>query len=161
MNILKNKETVFLKLTLVLISLPIIAGCVWGIPWILKEALLYYPKPLVYLVVAVVYVAVIPYFYALTRANRLLGLIDTNNAFSSDAVKALKHIKICGLAITSLYVLILPLIYLVAEVDDAPGILLLALVIMFASFVIAAFAALLEKLLEQAIAIKEENDLTV
>lgn len=161
MNILKNKETVFLKIALGLISLPIIAGCIWGIPWILKEAILYYPKPLVYLVVAVVYAAVVPYFYALARANKLLRLIDANNAFSSEAVKALNHIKICGLAITFLYVAILPLIYLVAEVDDAPGVLLFALVIPFASFVIAAFAALLEKLLQQAIAIKEENDLTV
>jgi len=37
----------------------------------------------------------------------------------------------------------------------------MGLVIIFASVVIAAFAALLQKLLQNAIEIKSENDLTV
>jgi hypothetical protein len=49
----------------------------------------------------------------------------------------------------------------VAERDDAPGIILIGLVIIFASMVIGVFAAVLQKLLTNAIEIKSENDLTV
>lgn len=48
-----------------------------------------------------------------------------------------------------------------AERDDAPGIIVIGLIIIFASMVIAVFAAVLQKLLKEAIAIKSENDLTV
>jgi ABC-type nitrate/sulfonate/bicarbonate transport system permease component len=58
-------------------------------------------------------------------------------------------------------VLGMPLYYLVAGADDAPGIILIGLVIIFASIVIAVFAAVLEKLLKKAIDIKAENDLTI
>ncbi len=55
----------------------------------------------------------------------------------------------------------MPLIYYAAEVDDAPGLILIGMVIICASFVVAVFAAVLQKLLENAIDIKSENDLTV
>ncbi|MED4598856.1 DUF2975 domain-containing protein, partial [Bacillus subtilis] len=41
------------------------------------------------------------------------------------------------------------------------GIIVIGLVIIFASMVIAVFAAVLQKLLKEAIDIKSENDLTV
>jgi hypothetical protein len=55
----------------------------------------------------------------------------------------------------------LPLFYLVAERDDAPGIIFIGLVVIFASMVIAVFAAVLQRLLQEAIDIKSENDLIV
>ena len=55
----------------------------------------------------------------------------------------------------------MPLFYLIAEKDDAPGIILIGMALIFASMVIAVFAAVLQKLLKEAIDIKSENDLTV
>jgi Protein of unknown function (DUF2975) len=55
----------------------------------------------------------------------------------------------------------LPLFYIFAEVDDAPGVIFVGLVVPFASMVISVFAAVLQKLLKEAIDIKSENDLTV
>lgn len=55
----------------------------------------------------------------------------------------------------------MPLFYLMAEADDAPGIIVIGLVMIFASMVIGVFAAVLQKLLKEAIDIKSENDLTV
>ena len=57
--------------------------------------------------------------------------------------------------------LVLPLFYLFAEIDDAPGVIFIGLVVPFASMVIAVFAAVLQRLLQEAIDIKSENDLTV
>jgi hypothetical protein len=58
-------------------------------------------------------------------------------------------------------VVILPLVFVVAEWDDAPGLIVINLVFIGASFLVAVFAAVLQRLLQQAIEIKEENDLTV
>lgn len=55
----------------------------------------------------------------------------------------------------------MPLIYEMAQEADAPGLIVLGLVMTCAPIVIAVFAAVLQKLLKNAIEIKSENDLTV
>ncbi len=55
----------------------------------------------------------------------------------------------------------LPFVYIMAEVDDAPGLIVIGMVPIFASMVIAVFAAVLQRLLKEAIDIKAENDLIV
>lgn len=114
-----------------------------------------------YLVFINLYATAIPYYFALYQTFKLLNYIDKNNAFSELSVKALKNIKYSALAISVLYVLGMPLFYLVAERDDAPGIIVIGMIIIFASMVIAVFAAVLQRLLKDAIDIKSENDLTV
>lgn len=104
---------------------------------------------------------IVPYFIALYQTMRLLGYIDRNKAFSKKSVVALRQIKYCAAAFSALYVPVLPLVYHVADKEDAPGIMVIGLVMCFAPFVIAAFAAVLERLLQSALAIKSENDLTV
>ena len=107
------------------------------------------------------YAAAIPFYFALYQAFKLLNYIDRNDAFSDLSVNALKKIKNCAISISAIFVLGLPLFYLIAEVDDAPGIILMGLILIFASMVIAVFAAVLQKLLKEAIDIKSENDLIV
>lgn len=67
----------------------------------------------------------------------------------------------CALLITGFFVIGLPYIYFVAVTDDAAGVLAVALVIVFASTVIATFAAVLQKLVRSGIDLKAESDLTV
>ena len=50
---------------------------------------------------------------------------------------------------------------MMGDMDDAPGIVMIGLIIIFACMVIAVFAAVLQKLLKNAIAIKQENDYTI
>ena len=107
------------------------------------------------------YVSVIPFFVALYQAFKLLSYIDKNQAFSELSVKALKNIKFCAMTISGLYVVIMPFVFLVADLDDAPGLVIIGMVPIFASMVIAVFAAVLQRLLQEAIDIKSENDLIV
>ena len=55
----------------------------------------------------------------------------------------------------------MPYIYYVAERDDAPGGILIGLILIAAPTIVTVFAATLEELLKNAIEIKSENDLTV
>src|ERR1044071_8331470 len=49
--------------------------------------------------VAYVYIASIPFFVALYQAFKVLGYVGKNKVFSQEAVKALRTIKYCALAI--------------------------------------------------------------
>lgn len=153
--------TLFLKGTVVLIAIPVAALCLIGLPWIAIEAADHFPAYWLYPALAGMYASAIPYFAALYQAFRLLSLIDANQAFSSLSVGAIRTIKRCAIAISVLYVACFPFFYFMADSDDAPGIVVLDMVIAFASIVIAVFAAVLQKLLQAAIAIKSEHDLTI
>lgn len=156
-----KRETLFLKVVVLLMGILILALCLFGLPSIANEAAEQYPAYWVYPVIIGMYVAAIPFYVALYQALKLLSFIDRNIAFSELSVKALKTIKYCAISISLLYAMDMPFFYLVGEKDDAPGLILLGLVITFAPIVIAVFAAVLEKLLKAAIDIKSENDLTI
>lgn len=107
------------------------------------------------------YIPAIPFFFALYQAMKLLGYIDKNRAFSPMSVNALKNIKYCAAIITVLFTAGMPYIFYVADRDDAPGVAAIGFVIIGASFVIATFSGVMQKLVQNAVDIKSENDLTV
>jgi ABC-type proline/glycine betaine transport system permease subunit len=160
---MKRGSTLFLKTAVILMGIPVLALAIFLVPQIGNFAAELYPEMafIKYFVYLDLYAAAIPYYFALYQAFRLLNFIDRNEAFSELSVNALKNIKFSAITLSGVYVLGLPLFYLVAERDDAPGIILIGLVIAFASFVIAVFAAVLQRLLKEAIDIKSENDLIV
>jgi len=155
-----KRETIFLKFAVVLMGLPILALCIFVLPEIARFFAELNPTLdfLQYPFLIGLYITAIVFFAALYQTLKLLSYIDKNEAFSEVSVSALKNIKYCAITISILHVLVLPLFYIFAEVDDAPGV---GLVVPFASMVISVFAAVLQKLLKEAIDIKSENDLTV
>ncbi|MBO3795477.1 DUF2975 domain-containing protein [Bacillus subtilis] len=160
---MNRMSTIFLKIALVLIGIPILALCIFLVPKIANYLAELFPNIayIKYLVFIYLYVTAIPFYFALYQAFKLLSYIDKNKAFSGLSVRALKNIKYCAVTISIFYAAGMPVFYLMAEIDDAPGIIVIGLVIIFASMVIAVFAAVLQKLLKEAIDIKSENDLTV
>lgn len=158
-----KRQTLFLKIAVFVIGAPVLAVCAIFLPQVIMELMENGPEYsyAFYAVIIVLYAAAIPFFFALYQATRLLSYIDQSTAFSDLSVKALRKIRNCAAVITALFVLCLPFIYIIAENDDAPGMILFGMAIIFGSVVIAVFAAVLQKLLQSAIAIKSENDLTV
>ncbi|TQR14652.1 DUF2975 domain-containing protein [Psychrobacillus soli] len=158
---MKRGSTLFLKIAVILIGMPVLALGIFGMYWLPKNLVNPDYAYIIYPILIGMYVSVIPFFVALYHAFKLLSYIDKNQAFSELSVKALKKIKFCALTTSGLYVVILPFVFLVAELDDAPGVVIVGMVPVFASMVIAVFAAVLQKLLKEAIDIKSENDLIV
>lgn len=158
-----KRETFFLKVVVILLAMPVLAMCIFLLPWIISNAsesnweFAY----LVYPVSISMYASTIPFFIALYQAYQLLSYIDKNKAFSELSVRSLRMIKFCAITIGVLYVVTMPFFYLIGEKDDAPGAIVVGLVLAFTPMVIAVFAAVLQKLLKNAIEIKSENDLTV
>jgi len=162
-NILKRGSTLFLKATLCVIAIAILAFCIFAIPLISQGVGVEFPN-LAYLKYPILiggYATAVPFLIALYQAFLLLIFIDKNKAFSEVSIKALKYIKYCGIVMTILYAAGLPMMAQIADADDAPGLVVLGMLIVCAPIVIAVFAAVLQKLVQNAIDMKSENDLTV
>lgn len=156
---MKRGSTIFLRAVVIAIGLIVLALCVFALPRLIMSELEgdfdYGP------IFAGMYLPAIPFFFALYQALKLLSYIDKNEAFTEPSVKALKRIKYCGFIISGLYAAGMPYIFYVADRDDAPGVAALGFVIIGASFVVATAAALFQRLFQNAVDIKSENDLTV
>ena len=110
---------------------------------------------------ALVYTGSIPFFLALYQAFKVLGYAGVNNAISAEAVKALRTIKYCALAIIGFVVVEEIFIMLNHGNDDAAGGVAMGIGITFISIVVATATALFERTLQHAVDLKFENDLTV
>lgn len=150
-------STLFLKFVVAFIGVIVLTLCIFVLPvGIRTDETGEYRNILLGL-----YVPAIPFFFALYQALKLLGYIEKNKAFSALSVNALKKIKDCAIAISVLFAAGMPYIFYVADKDDAPGVVAIGFIIIFASFVIATAAALFQSLFQNAVDIKSENDLTV
>ena len=108
------------------------------------------------------YAASIAFFIALYKAFKLLGYIGQNRVFSADSVGALKSIKRCAIVLGVLIVLAGVYIRIFHHEDDDPaGFIAMCIMTTFAAIVVATAAAIFEKILQNAIDIKSENDLTI
>jgi hypothetical protein len=109
---------------------------------------------------AYAYVASVPFFVALYQTFRVLGYIGQNKAFSRATVKALRTIKFCALAIIG-FVAVSVIFMMFADKDDRPAGVFMRILIAFPSLVIATAAAMFERILQNAVDTKSENDSTV
>jgi len=79
-------------------------------------------------------------------------MVEKNQLFSLKAVSAFKLLKICAYSISLILLVDLPFLYLIADYDDAPGLLLLGIVI----FGISLFISLVISLLKFIVSSKVE-----
>ena len=159
---MKRSSTVFLQVVIVLIGVAALALLLWEpqVEGVNAHATLfeiYFKDPFL----ALVYAGSIPFFIALYQAFKLLGYAGQNKIFSQAAVKAVRTIKYCALAIIAFVVVEEIIIMLNHGSDDVAGGVFMGVLITFGSIVIATVALMFERILQNAVDIKSENDLTV
>jgi DUF2975 family protein len=160
---MKRSSTHFLRAVVFLMGSAALFLCFLILPTIAEEWGPAYPEfeYLKYPFMISLGATTIPFFIALYQTLKLLSYVDNNTAFSELSVKSLKYIKYCAFIFGTLYAASMPFFYLVGDKTDAPGVIVIGMIMTFAPIVIAVFAAVLQKLLQSAIDIKSENDLTV
>jgi hypothetical protein len=160
---MKKGSTLFLKGVLCFMALALLALAILAFPDITRGMAAEFPpvEPLREAILFDLYLIVVPFFVALYQAFKLLNYIDNNMAFSELSVQALKWIKYSALTMTGLNLLGMPVVMLIAESDDAPGVVLLGFLLACSPIVVAVFASILQKLVQSAIDLKKETELTV
>ena len=161
---MKRSSTVFLQTVVVLIGIAALALLLWEpqVEGVNKDATLfqiYFQDPFL----ALVYAGSVPFFIALYQAFKVLRYVGHNKVFSPEVVKALRNIKYCALAIIGFVVAEEIFILLMNNGDnDNPGApIFIGVLITFPSIVVATAAAMFERILQNAVDMKSENDLTV
>lgn len=108
------------------------------------------------------FVASVPFFVALFKAIRLLAFISQDKLFTSTALNTLKHIRYCAMIVGVSIVLAGLYIAVFHHKDDDPaGFLGMCIITTFISVTVATAIAVLERLLQRAVNLKSENDLTI
>lgn len=111
---------------------------------------------------AYAYIASIAFFTALYQAFKLLGYVGRGAVFSLDAVRALRTIKYCALALVCFIAGAEAFFGIVQRgTEDIAGGVMMGLILIFVSTVVATAAAIAERTLQSAVDLKSENDLTV
>ncbi len=161
---MKRSSTIFLQIVIVLVGLTALAFLllmprVEGRNAHATNFEIYFQDPLL----AIAYVGSIPFFLALYQATKILRYVGRNEVFSPEVVKALRTIKYCALVIIGFVVVEVLFILLMGGGDnDNPGVpFFLGFLVIFPSIVVATAAAMFERILQNAVDLKSENDLTV
>ena len=159
---MKRSATIFLQAVVVLIGFGVLTFLLWeptveGVNANATLSQIYFDDP--FLLYA--YSASIFFFLAVYQSFVLLGYIGRNEMFSQHAVKALRTLKYCAMAIVALTAAPIAYLFVVRPGDDIAGGVAMGLFITFVSAVVATNAAVHERIWQKGIDIKTENDLTV
>jgi hypothetical protein len=158
---MKKGSTIFLQAVIVLIGIGALALLLWEPQIEGRNAHatpyeIYFKDPFL----AYAYVASIPFFAALYQVFKVLAYAGHNKVFSQSAVKALRTTKYCAMSIIG-FVAGGELFIMFGSSDDRAGGVFMGILITFGSVVIATAAAVFERLLQTAVEMKSEIDLTV
>ena len=158
---MKRSSTLFLKVVILLIAIGALAGMIRfpqteGRAANLDLISIYTDPFIIY-----IYIASTPFFVGLYHAFRLLNFIDANKAFSQVAVNTLKNMKFAFLSLIGFIALAELYLRFFVHGDDMAGPTMLGICMAVAFGVIATAAGVFQKLFQNAVDIKSENDLTV
>lgn len=160
---MKKGSAIFLQIVVALGGIGALVLLLWE-PWLegvnanaTSIAQIYFDDPFLWLV----YASSIPFFFGLYQTVKVLGYIRENRMFSTGGVYALGALKYCALAVIGFVIVEEIVIMLTHGDDDAAGAVMLGFVIIFVSAVIAANAAMHQKIWQRALDLQSENDLTV
>lgn len=156
-KVLERSPTLFLKLILLVLSLAALTFCGFLLYQITQSDSLGDYQP----ILIGVLITTIPFLYVFYQAYNLLNNIDANLSLTDSSVNSLRIIKVCSFLISLMYLMGSPFIFYVAQQDDAPGVVLINIILIMGPFSVGVFTYILQKLLINAIGYKSENELTI
>ena len=156
-------STIFLKTALVFMGAGVVALCTFLLPTLWNDVAAEFPdySYAVYAVFSAMFIAAVPFLIALYSAWRLLSYIDRGMQFTKQAANAVKTIVIAAGTISFIYIVSMPFFFIWGDNDDAPGLIVIGMVLVGAPMVIAVFGSILHRLITEATDLKSENELTV
>lgn len=156
---MKRNSTVFLQVVLILISIialtvmirfPLTEGRAANL-----DLFSIYSDPFI----LYGYATSIAFFVALYKAFRFLRYIGQNKVFSLNSMKTLRSIKHCAILLSILIAMAALFIKIFHNKDDDPaGFIAICIVTIFISIVAATTAAVFEKILQNGMDLKLENE---
>ena len=160
---MKRGSTIFLQLVILLLGAGVLAFLIIepqfeGRNVNATQFEIYFKDPFL----AYIYLATIPFFVGLYQGFKLLGYARRNEILSPRSLLALRIIKYGALIMAIFFVGAEAYIFIfVRGTDDVAGGVMMGAFVILACAVVGTAAAVFERILQNAVDIKSENDLTV
>ena len=160
---MKRGSTIFLQVVIVLLGVGVLALLLWepnlegrNVNATLFEV--YFKDPFL----AYIYLAFVPFFVVLYQGFKILGYARRDEIFFQHSVRAVQIIKYCALTTATFILGAEAYIFIfIRGKDDIAGGVMMGAFIILVSAIIATTAAVFERILQKAVDMKSENDLTV
>jgi hypothetical protein len=160
---MKRGSTIFLQIVTLLLGAGVLAFLL-GLPQVegrnvhATQFEIYFKDPFL----AYIYLAFVPFFIGLYQGFKILGYARRDEIFFPGSVRALRIIKYCALTMAIFILGAEGYIFIfIRGTDDIAGGVMMGLFVILACAVIGTAAAVFERILQNAVDIKSENDLTV
>lgn len=160
---MKKISIIFLQIVVIFIGIGTLALMLWE-PHIegrnahatLFE--IYFKDPFL----AYVYIASISFFVVLYQTFKLLRYVGQDRIFSTNSVKALRTIKYCAMVLIAFIAGAEAYFFIVQRGrEDIAGGVAMGILMIFICVIIGTAATVFEKILQNAVDMKSENDLTI
>jgi len=132
---LERSSTLFLRLILLVLTIGVLVLCGFLLYQIIQSDSLGYYRPILMGLV----ISAIPLIYIFYQAYNLLNNIDNNLSLTDSSVNSLRIIKVCSFIISLMYLIGSPFIFNVAQQDDAPGVVLINIILIMGPFSVGVF----------------------
>ncbi|MDR2948211.1 MAG: DUF2975 domain-containing protein [Prevotella sp.] len=160
---MKRVSIIFLQIVVVFIGTGTLALMLWE-PHLEGRNIhatpfeIYFKDPFL----AYVYIASISFFVVLYQVFKLLGYIGQNRIFSRNSVRALQTIKYCAIVLI-VFITGAEAYFFIFQrgTEDIAGGVAMGLAMIFISTIIGTAAAVGERVLQNGVDMKDENDLTI
>ena len=139
---------------IIILAIATLTGVIIGIPWIIPfvlEGSTFYSIVNHNVIFVLIYITSIPTWIILWMTKRLAKNIIKREPFSESSVFSLKNISLCALAIFICY------LFTCLFISATLGIIGITL----GAFMIALISAIIYRLVQVAVEIKKENELTI
>lgn len=143
---MKGNSTFLLKVVSFVIVIPMLSLFILLLPWVISGLTEVIPVSnyVKYLGFIGLYGAMVPFCFGVYQVIKLFSHIK-NKVSSELYLETLRNIKYSSLTVSFFYVLGMPLLFLMADKDDAPGILLFGLIVFLVNSVGAICSAVFAK----------------
>lgn len=142
---MKKYSVLFLKLSIILLMIPVILLGGYGLYWLSRNPVHPRYDQMIYPVLSGLYLASFPVIYAGIKFYQLLSLVgkdrlnlDTKEDILSKLIKA-------AISVGAIFMLMLPFVFMIAEEDDAPGLIIVAFMPVMISTIFAALFTLFQE----------------
>jgi len=141
----KNISVVYLEITTILVGLLTLVVAITLTYLAITSKNIEYYRPVLW----IISLSAIPAITALYYFFKQLTLIGRNSFFTKVSINNLGLLKYSLFSVSIIYTAGMPVIFYAAEQDDAPGVILIGLVLIAIFFTIGTLVRVIQKLVEE------------
>ena len=145
---MKNISILFLKVALVLLILPTLALGSYGLYYLLNNPANPDYASSLYPIITGMYVSLIPLYHGVYRVWRILSHVKKETIQSTAAERDIKAVRLSAVLFGVVFLLVSPFVFMVAQLDDAPGLVIFGMIPVFLASIILAIFTLFQEMLK-------------